>query len=109
MRMQIVPGTPPCRRSDTIFCSGFEVVPSTTTNGSTSWTYTSDGSRSSEQSSRALRLYGRNGYEQIGALRVHELGPVVVTRNGTADTVTAVRVPTLSTNSLVDSPSRAVI
>jgi RHS repeat-associated protein len=90
MRTQIVPGTPPCRRSDTIFCSGFEVVPSTTTNGSTSWTYASDGSRSSEQSSRGLRLYGRNGYEQIGALKVHELGPVVVTRSGTTDTVTAV-------------------
>jgi RHS repeat-associated protein len=90
MRTQIVPGTPPCRRSDTIFCSGFEVVPSTTTNGSMSWTYASDGSRSSEQSSRGLRLYGRNGYEQIGALKVHELGPVVVTRSGTTDTVTAV-------------------
>ncbi len=89
-RTQIVPGTPPCRRSDTIFCSGFESVPTTTTSSSTSWTYASDGSRSSELSLRGLRLYGRDGYEQIGAVKVHELGPVVVTRSGTTDTVTAV-------------------
>lgn len=83
---------------DKIFCNGFDDGTNNCTNppggGTTTWTYGTDGERSTEQSnqSQGLRYFGPDGYELIAATGTskHELGPVLVTRTGGADSITVV-------------------
>ena len=97
---------------DKIFCNGFDDGTNNCTNppggGTTTWTYGTDGERSTEQSnqSQGLRYFGPDGYELIAATGTskHELGPVLVTRTGGASsqsqaasvTCIATSVPTLA-------------
>ena len=76
--------------------------------GTMSWTYSTTGAMTSEVSSRGLRYFGPNGYEQIGtgsgATQVYELGPVIVTRTGGVDNVSVVLRDRLgSTISVIDA------
>jgi RHS repeat-associated protein len=82
---------------DKIFCNGFDNGTNTCTNppgsGTTSWTYGTNGERSTEQSSQGLRYFGPDGYELIVAgtpTSKHELGPVLVSRTGGADSIAVV-------------------
>ena len=84
----------PCAtgHSDTIFCDGFEVLPTNGGSGSASWAYDSNGQRDYEYSAlQGTRYYGPNGYEYVssssGTFSKQELGPVIVTGNGTSVTV----------------------
>jgi RHS repeat-associated protein len=85
-----LPGTPPCHRNDTVFCNGFERVPPSAQLGSTSWTYATDGSRSTETGSQGPRYFGPAGFEWHNGTAIHELGPVVVRRTGNSDAVAAI-------------------
>jgi RHS repeat-associated protein len=74
--------------------------------GTDTWTYSPIGQLDYETSSRGNRYYGPMGYEQVGAQQIHELGPVVVTRNGTVDTVSVVLRDRLgSTVNVIDNNS----
>jgi RHS repeat-associated protein len=82
---------------DKIFCNGFDNGTNTCTNppgsGTTSWTYGTTGERSTEQSSQGLRYFGPDGYELIvngTPTSKHELGPVLVSRTGGADSISVV-------------------
>ncbi|MHB8446873.1 MAG: NHL domain-containing protein [Rudaea sp.] len=57
--------------------------------GSVTWAYDANGGMDYESSkSRGVRYFAPDGYEQVGTQGIHELGPIVVTRNGSTDTVT---------------------
>ncbi|MBS0537059.1 MAG: hypothetical protein JSR72_23625, partial [Proteobacteria bacterium] len=62
--------------------------------GLMNWTYSTNGVMTTEVSSRGIRYFGPNGYEQIGtgtgATQVHELGPVIVSRTNGVDSVSVV-------------------
>jgi len=62
--------------------------------GTMSWTYSALGGMTTEVSSRGMRYFGPNGYEQVGtdasAKQVYELGPVIVSRTNGADTVSVI-------------------
>lgn len=56
---------------------------------SVQWAYDANGQLDYEYSaSKGTRYFGPDGYEQVGSNDIHELGPIVVTRNGSTDTVT---------------------
>jgi RHS repeat-associated protein len=83
----------PCKAaapSDTIFCDGYEVLSHGTSGGTAAWAYDSNGQRSYEHANNTHRYYGPAGYEQTDTAKVHELGPVIVTRLGTTDNITVV-------------------
>lgn len=84
------PGTPACRRADTIYCDGFEVVPPVTAPRTVQWTYATDGRRSTETTSQGTRTFGPEGFEWSSGIASHELGPVLVRRAGSSDTVVAI-------------------
>jgi RHS repeat-associated protein len=79
---------------DKIFCNGFDDNTNHCKNppggGTTTWTYGTNGERSTEQSTQGLRFFGPDGYELIAATGAskHELGPVLITRIGASDTIT---------------------
>jgi len=53
------------------------------------WAYDVNGQRAYESSpSKGTRYFGPGGYEQAGTQKTHELGPIILTRNGTTDTIT---------------------
>ncbi|WP_018974452.1 IPT/TIG domain-containing protein [Rudaea cellulosilytica] len=62
--------------------------------GSMQWTYSTNASMTTEVSSRGIRYFGPNGYEQVGtgtgATQVHELGPVIVSRTNGVDSISVV-------------------
>jgi RHS repeat-associated protein len=83
--------------SDLIFRNGFEAAsmldPGGATDGSMSYAYDAKGGRYVEVAAGRTTRYGPNGYEKVIAGSVthrHELGPVVVARVGTTDTVSYV-------------------
>lgn len=84
-------GPSPCRASspeDRIFCDGFEGSPLAP--GVQLWAYATDGFRYYTASSSGTTYFDRHGYERTGTRERHELGPVIVTRQGGNDTVTTV-------------------
>ena len=80
----------PCKRADTIFCDGFQVLNHSTSSGQTTWAYDSAGQRDYEVASAGARYYGPAGYEKFGSKLIHELGPVIVTRVSGVDSITVV-------------------
>jgi RHS repeat-associated protein len=86
-RTLTIPSTLACRHADTIFCYGHEL---TTSVGSATWTYAATGDRDAEVSGGVTRYFGPEGYEQVGTKKIHELGPVIVSRTGTTDTISLV-------------------
>ena len=100
----------PCRKSDTIFCDGFEILRPSTSTGTTTWAYDPNGRRDYEITSAGTRWYGPAGYERLsanGTIRhVHELGPVIVTRTNGTDAITVVLRDRLgSTLDTLDGPT----
>lgn len=83
---------PSCATSiaDRLFCRGFQPATPASGGASQTWAYASDGSKVYETSSRGSTWFGRFGYEKNGNTLRHELGPVVVARNGGVDTVTTI-------------------
>lgn len=73
---------------DRIFCDGFEGSPLAP--GVQLWAYATDGFRYYTASSSGTTYFDRHGYERTGTRERHELGPVIVTRQGGNDTVTTV-------------------
>lgn len=83
--------------NDLIFRNGFEATsmldPGGATDGNMSFAYDAKGGRYVEIAAGRTTRYGPNGYEKVIAGSVthrHELGPVVVARVGTTDTVSYV-------------------
>jgi RHS repeat-associated protein len=90
--------------ADRVFCSGFQAYTAGVGGGTANWSYASDGSKVYESSSQGTVLFGHYGYERFGSVHRHQLGSVVVSRNGGTDTVTAVLGDRLgSTVATVDS------
>jgi RHS repeat-associated protein len=80
--------------TDLIFRNGFEAGsmpdPAGATDGNMSYAYDAKGGRYVEIAAGGTTRYGPNGYEKITSGSVthrHELGPVVVSRVGSTDTV----------------------
>jgi RHS repeat-associated protein len=79
---------------------------STASGGNMSWAYDAYGHMSYETSAmRGNRVFGPHGYEQVvGGAQIHELGPIIVTRQGGTDKVTtALRDRLGSTIDTIDS------
>lgn len=81
--------------SDRIFKNGFQAgaVLNDATDGSMSYSYDAKGGRYVETAAGRTTRYGPNGYEKAIAGNVthrHEIGPVVVSRVGSTDTVSYV-------------------
>jgi RHS repeat-associated protein len=80
----------PCATNhpDTIFCDGYEILPTQQTTGNATWAYDSNGNRYFETSAlQGTRYFGPAGYEVANGTAKQELGPVIVTGNGTGVTV----------------------
>jgi RHS repeat-associated protein len=80
----------PCAtgHADTIFCDGYEVLPTSQTSGSATWAYDTNGNRYYEYSAgQGARYFGPAGYELQNGVAKQELGPVIVTGNGASVTV----------------------
>ena len=80
----------PCATNhpDTIFCDGYEILPTQQTTGNATWAYDSNGNRYFETSAlQGTRYFGPAGYEVATGTAKQELGPVIVTGNGTGVTV----------------------
>jgi len=79
---------------------------STASGGNMSWGYDAYGHMSYETSAtRGNRVFGPHGYEQVlGGAQIHELGPIIVTRqSGTDKVTTALRDRLGSTIDTIDS------
>ncbi|WP_257387420.1 RHS repeat-associated core domain-containing protein [Tahibacter caeni] len=83
--------------NDLIFRNGFETAsmldPGGATDGNMTYAYDAKGGRYLEIAAGRTTRYGPNGYEKISAGTIthrHELGPVVVARVGSTDTVSYV-------------------
>jgi RHS repeat-associated protein len=85
--------------TDLIFRNGFEAgaaadaLPGAPVDGSMSYAYDAKGSRYVEIAASGTTRYGPNGYEKViagSATHRHELGPVIISRVGTTDTVSYV-------------------
>ncbi|MDC8012568.1 SpvB/TcaC N-terminal domain-containing protein [Tahibacter soli] len=104
--------------SDLIFKNGFEAgssAPETLqggpADGSMSYAYDAKGGRYVEIAAGGTTRYGPNGYEKVIAGTVthrHELGPVIVSRVGTTDTVSYVLRDRLGSTIAVSDASMAV-
>ena len=56
--------------------------------GSDTWAYDADGHIDYQTACSGVRYFGPGGYEQVGSESIHELGPIIVTQNGTTTTIT---------------------
>ena len=94
-----------------IFCNGFDnginTCPNPGGGGSATWAYDANGQRDYESSAlQGNRFYGPGGYELANGVAKHELGPVVVSRTGSVDSVTVLLKDRLgSTLATVDGAS----